>query len=74
MASKQARTRAGWDPNRVIREGKKFTDSESGYTVHVDGNRVVVTDPNKGNEPVTTFENSTANTQRRIQSGKWIPQ
>jgi len=71
---KKARTRAGWDPNRVIQEGRKFKDSESGYTVHVDGNRVVITDPNNGDEPVTMFENSAANTQQRIQSGKWIPQ
>jgi hypothetical protein len=71
---KQSRKRAGWDPNRVIREGRKFKDSDTGYTVHVDGDRVVITDPNHGDEPVTMFENTAANTQQRIESGKWIPQ
>jgi hypothetical protein len=62
------------DANRVIREGKKYTDSDSGYTVHVSGNRVVITDPADGDKIVTRFINSQANTQERVLSGKWIPQ
>jgi hypothetical protein len=60
------------DANRVIREGRKFTDSETGNTVHVSGDRVVITD--KSGDIVTQFKNSRSNTQSRIQSGKWAPQ
>ncbi|ATB39676.1 hypothetical protein CYFUS_005121 [Cystobacter fuscus] len=59
------------DANRVIREGRKFVDSETGHTVHVSGDRVVIT--NKNGKIVTHFENSRSNTQSRIQSGKWVP-
>jgi RHS repeat-associated protein len=62
------------DPSRVIREGKKYTDTDSGYTVHVSGDRVVITDPNDGGKIVTRFVNSAANTADRVASGKWIPQ
>jgi hypothetical protein len=57
--------------NRVIQEGRQFTDSETGNTVHVSGDRVVITD--ERGEIVTQFKNSRANTQSRIQSGKWVP-
>jgi RHS repeat-associated protein len=60
------------DPNRVIRDGRRFLDSETGNTVYVDGDRVVVTDP-QGNR-VSQFTNSRANTLSRIQSGRWVPQ
>ncbi|WP_395854056.1 hypothetical protein [Cystobacter fuscus] len=60
------------DANRVIREGRKFTDSETGNTVHVSGDRVVITD--ESGEIVTQFKNTRSNTQSRIQSGKWVPQ
>jgi hypothetical protein len=60
------------DPNRVIREGKKYVDSETGNTVHVSGDRVVITNA-EGNE-VSQFTNSRANTQQRVLEGKWIPQ
>ena len=59
------------DANRVLREGRKFTDAETGNTVHVSGDRIVITD--KRGEIVTQFKNSRQNTQSRIQSGKWVP-
>ncbi|GGL18280.1 RHS repeat-associated core domain-containing protein [Caulobacter rhizosphaerae] len=59
------------DANRVVREGRKFIDTETGATVHVSGNRVVITGQNGR---VTQFVNSRANTQARIASGKWVPQ
>jgi hypothetical protein len=62
------------DANRVIQEGKKYTDSDTGYTIHVSGNRVVITDPADGGTIVTRFINSQANTEERVLSGKWIPQ
>lgn len=58
------------DPNRVQHQGRKFIDTETGNTVHVDGNRVVIVDP--AGERVTQFTNPCANTQNRIRSGKWI--
>ncbi|HEY6448719.1 MAG TPA: RHS repeat-associated core domain-containing protein [Acidobacteriaceae bacterium] len=61
------------DPNRVIQEGKEYTDSDTGYDVHVNGDRVVITDPADGGKIVTRFTNSRANTQERVLSGKWIP-
>ncbi|MBO0860925.1 MAG: pilus assembly protein [Chloracidobacterium sp.] len=59
------------DANRVRQKGRPFRDSETGNTIYVDGDRVVVVDP-QGRE-VTRFKNTRANTQKRIQSGKWIP-
>jgi len=58
--------------DQEVREGRKFTDSETGHTVHVSGDRVVIT--NAKGEIVTQFRNSRANTQQRISNGKWIPQ
>jgi len=60
------------DPNRVIREGKRYTDANTGNTVYVSGNRVVITNP-QGQE-VTQFVNSKANTAARVLRGDWIPQ
>lgn len=60
------------DANRAIREGRKFTDTETGNTVHVSSDKVVITD--KNGEIVTQFKNVRANTQSRIRSGKWAPQ
>jgi hypothetical protein len=60
------------DPNRVIREGTAYRDSDSGYTVYVKGNRVVIVDPQTGQQ-VTQFTNPRANAQDRINSGKWNP-
>lgn len=62
------------DANRVIREGREYKDADSGYSVHVSGDRVVITDPADGDKIVTRFINSQANTQERVLSGKWIPQ
>jgi RHS repeat-associated protein len=58
------------DANRVIREGQQYTDSETGNTVHVRGNRVVVT--NEKGEIVSQFKNARANTQQRVDSGRWV--
>ena len=60
------------DPNRVLREGRRFIDSETGHIVYVRGDRVVVLRPD--GRPVTQFRNSRANTQKRIREGRWIPQ
>jgi hypothetical protein len=59
------------DANRVIQEGRKFTDSETGNIVHVSGDRVVIT--SKAGQIVSQFRNPRANTQSRIQSGRWVP-
>jgi hypothetical protein len=59
------------DANRVIQEGRKFTDSETGNIVHVSGERVVITGGD--GQIVTQFRNPRANTQLRIQSGRWVP-
>jgi uncharacterized membrane protein YgcG len=59
------------DANRVRQKGRPFRDSETGNTIYVDGDRVVVVDP-QGRE-ITRFKNTRANTQKRIRAGKWIP-
>jgi hypothetical protein len=59
------------DASRVIREGRKFVDTETGNTVHVSGDRVVITNPE--GQIVTQFKNPKANTQARIQNGRWVP-
>jgi hypothetical protein len=59
------------DANRVARRGRKFEDTETGNIVYVDGDRVVIT--TKAGKQVTQFKNSRANTQARIQQGKWKP-
>lgn len=60
------------DSNKVVQNGKKYTDSESGHTVHVNGDRVVVT--NSLGQKVTQFKNPRKNTQDRVRSGRWVPQ
>ncbi|MFF1606687.1 hypothetical protein ACFVYA_02815 [Amycolatopsis sp. NPDC058278] len=55
----------------VIANGDKFTDSATGNTVHVLGDRVVITGPH--GEPVTQFTNTRANTRARVAEGKWVP-
>jgi len=57
------------DANRVINEGKTLIDNDTGNTVHVLGDRVVIT--NEEGEVVTQFKNTRANTQQRIDSGRW---
>lgn len=59
------------DANRVVREGRTYLDNDSGNTVHVNGDRVVITDQN--GKIVTQFTNSRANTLERVQSGRWTP-
>lgn len=57
------------DVNRVIREGKKYLDTETGYTVYVRGNRVVIQTPE--GKIHSQFQNTRANTIARLKSGKW---
>ncbi len=59
------------DKNKVIGNGKAYEDADTGHTVHVDGDRVVITDSQ--GRPVTQFKNTRANTNSRVNSGKWIP-
>lgn len=60
------------DLNRVIREGRRFKDMETGYDVYVRGDKVVIVDPTT-NLQITQFKNSRANTQKRVESGRWKP-
>jgi RHS repeat-associated protein len=62
------------DANRTTRQGRHFTDTETGYNVHVRGNRVVITDPSDGDAQVTQFKTTSSKTQANIESGKWQPQ
>ncbi|OAI18170.1 MULTISPECIES: hypothetical protein [Methylomonas] len=59
------------DPNRVVEEGREYTDNENGNIAYVKGDRVVVKDSD-GNL-VTQFKNSRSNTLKRIESGRWEP-
>lgn len=59
------------DRNKVIENGRKYIDDNNGNTVHVDGDRVVITDPN--GDFVTQFKNPRKNTNRRVEEGRWIP-
>lgn len=59
------------DPNRVVREGKQFLDTGTGYHVFVLGNRVVITD--RAGRRVTQFKNALANTRTRVENGRWKP-
>jgi hypothetical protein len=60
------------DVNRVVGEGRLLRDSETGYDVYVKGDRVVIVDP-ATQQQITQFKNSRANTQKRIESGRWKP-
>ncbi|MEO0461383.1 MAG: RHS repeat-associated core domain-containing protein [Myxococcota bacterium] len=59
------------DANKVIAEGRPFTDSQTGLDVFVKGDRVVITKPDGSIH--TQFKNTRKNTQRRIRNGKWVP-
>ncbi|PIT40917.1 hypothetical protein BHC43_01285 [Snodgrassella alvi] len=52
------------------KKGKKYKDSETGYAVHVSGDRVVITKSNA--EIHTSFKNSRANTNMRVKKGKRV--
>lgn len=65
-------TRQVGDANRVVREGRLLQDTETGYYVYVKGDRVVIIDP-ATHQQITQFKNSRANTQKRIESGRWKP-
>jgi hypothetical protein len=45
------------DPNRVIWQGRRFRDVETGYDVYVKGDRVVIVDP-ATSQQITQFKNS----------------
>jgi hypothetical protein len=57
------------DANRVVREGRRLQDSESGHDVYVNGDRVVIVDSKTGKQ-ITQFKNTKKNTQQRIKSGR----
>jgi len=59
------------DKNKVIENGRQYTDNDTGNTAYVDGDRVVVT--NSKGEQVTQFRNTRANTNARVESGRWTP-
>jgi hypothetical protein len=59
------------DANWVIWEGRKCVDTETGNTVYVSGERVVITNPE--GQIVTQFKNPKVNTRAQIQSGRWVP-
>jgi hypothetical protein len=59
------------DPDRVVREGKNYRDSETDCIVCVLGNRVVVL--NAKGQQVSQFKNSAANTRKRVEKGRWVP-
>jgi hypothetical protein len=60
------------DVNRIVREGRRFKDTETGYDIYVKGVMVVIVDP-ATNQQITQFKNSRANTQKRTESGRWEP-
>jgi hypothetical protein len=57
------------DTNKVVESGKRYTDTSTGNTVYVNGDRVVIRDENGA--LVTQFTNTRANTMERILSGRW---
>ncbi|MFC5475094.1 RHS repeat-associated core domain-containing protein [Paraherbaspirillum soli] len=69
--AKSDSNRSVGDANKVIRDGRQLVDNDTGNTVHVSGDRVVITD--ERGDIVTQFKNSRANTNARIQSGRWTP-
>ncbi|MCP3994619.1 MAG: hypothetical protein GY722_06070, partial [bacterium] len=60
------------DPNRVVAEGRRHRDTETGNTIYVKGDRVVVLD--KDGRQVTQFTNTRRNTRKRVRDGLWIPE
>lgn len=55
----------------VVDNGEQFQDSETGTTVYVDGNKVVIIG-DRG--VVTQWKDQTASeTSKNVESGKWIP-
>lgn len=55
----------------MVNHGREYIDDLTGNTVHVDGDRVVITDPD-GNF-VSQFKNPRKNTNQRVEEGRWIP-
>ncbi len=60
------------DPNRVVREGREFVDTDTDARVFVNGSRVTVIGT-RDEIGITTFNITRRNLQERIQSGKWRP-
>lgn len=55
---------------KVVREGVKFFDTETGNTIFSLGNDVVVMDAD--GVPRTAYDNNTrATTERKIREGRW---
>ncbi|WP_277344997.1 RHS repeat-associated core domain-containing protein, partial [Metapseudomonas otitidis] len=64
-------TRDVGDRNDTIKNGEKFKDTETGATVYVDGNRVVIIGDRGG---VTQWNDQTEReTSNKVSSGKWKP-
>ncbi len=59
------------DTNRIKNEGKHYHDNNTGNEVYVKGNKVYI--ENEDGQEVSQFHNSKANTQTRIDSGRWEP-
>ncbi|WP_313207225.1 RHS repeat-associated core domain-containing protein [Stenotrophomonas sp.] len=59
------------DANRIARDGRSYRDTDTGNTVHVSGDRVVIRTPD--GRSVTQFKNSRSNTAQRVRDGKWEP-
>ena len=59
------------DSNRIVREGRKFLDTETGNYVYVKGDRIVIQSPE--GRPISQFKNPRNNTQNRVRSGRWKP-
>jgi RHS repeat-associated protein len=68
---KTDRLRQVGDRNKTIANGKNHIDTETGNTVHVDGDRVVITDGN--GKKVTSFKNPKKNRRKRIDDQRWVP-
>lgn len=58
------------DRNKVIENGTTYTDTSTGNTVHVNGDKVVITDGN--GKKISSFKNTKKNTRKRIDSERWV--
>lgn len=63
-------TRDVGDANRVISEGRQFTDTRNGFTVYVQGSRVVVV--NKDGQIHTQRNYTRRAIQQKIRNGTWV--
>lgn len=58
------------DPNRVVREGRRFRDTNTGNIIHLRANRVVVS--NGAGRQISQFTVTRTQLLRRIMEGTWI--